>query len=95
MDEGAIAREYGERMTFLVGIDVQHTLQEHDPAGVREEVRFLIETFDRPDGGMCIAADRTTVGGNGIVGGTPFGNIAAFLDESVRYGTEHRGAGAL
>jgi hypothetical protein len=33
---------------------------------------------------MCIAA------GNGIVGGTPIGNIAAFLDESVKYGTEHR-----
>jgi uroporphyrinogen decarboxylase len=84
MDEVTIAREYGDRMTFLVGIDVQHTLQERDPAGVREEVRFLIDTFDRPDGGMCIAA------GNGIVGGTPFGNIAAFLDESVRYGAEHR-----
>jgi uroporphyrinogen decarboxylase len=84
MDEVAIARGYGERLTFLVGIDVQHTLQERDPAGVREEVRFLIDTFDRPEGGMCIAA------GNGIVGGTPFENIAAFLDESVRYGTEHR-----
>jgi hypothetical protein len=33
---------------------------------------------------MCIAA------GNGIVGGTPFENIAAFLDESARYGIEHR-----
>ena len=79
-----ITYDYGEVMTFLVGIDVQHTLQERDPAGVREEVRFLIDTFDRPDGGMCIAA------GNGIVGGTPFENIAAFLDESVRYGAEHR-----
>ena len=77
MDEVAIAREYGDKLTFLVGIDVQHTLQERDPAGVREEVRFLIDTFDRSEGGMCIAA------GNGIVGGTPFENIAAFLDESV------------
>jgi hypothetical protein len=57
---------------------------------VREEVRFLIDTFDRPEGGMCIASDRAPVGGNEIVGGTPFENIAAFLDESVRYGTEHR-----
>ena len=84
MDEVAIARGYGDKLTLLVGIDVQHTLQERDPAGVREEVRFLVDTFDRPEGGMCIAA------GNGIVGGTPFENIAAFLDESVRYGTEHR-----
>jgi hypothetical protein len=31
MDEAAIAREYGEVLTFLVGIDVQHTLQERGP----------------------------------------------------------------
>jgi len=86
MDEVAVAREFGDRLTFLAGIGVQHTLQERDPAGVREEVRFLIDTFDRPDGGLCLAA------GNGIVAGTPFENIEAFLDEAVRYGTQHRQA---
>jgi len=84
MDEAAVARAYGDRLTFLAGIDVQHTLQEKDPAGVREEVRFLIDTFDRPDGGMCIAS------GNGIVRGTPFENIDAYLDEALRYGEQHR-----
>ena len=84
MDEVAVARDYGDRLTFLAGMDVQHTLQEKDPSGVREEVRFLIDTFDRPDGGMCLAA------GNGIVSGTPFENIEAFLDEALRYGTAHR-----
>jgi uroporphyrinogen decarboxylase len=84
MDEQAVAAEFGERMTFLAGIDVQHTLQEKTPEEVREEVRFLIDTFDRPEGGMCIAA------GNGIVAGTPFENIAAFLDEVLRYGKQHR-----
>ncbi|NLG27677.1 MAG: hypothetical protein GX557_07175, partial [Chloroflexi bacterium] len=84
MDEVAVAHDYGTRMTFLAGIDVQHTLQEKDPAGVREEVRFLIDTFDRPDGGMAIAA------GNGIVSGTPFENIEAFLDEALTYGEWHR-----
>jgi uroporphyrinogen-III decarboxylase len=59
-------------------------LQEKDPAGVREEVRFLIDTFDQSNGGMMIAA------GNGIVSGTPFENITAFLDESATYGTKHR-----
>jgi uroporphyrinogen decarboxylase len=86
MDEISVARDYGEQLTFLVGIDVQHILQERDPEGVRREVRFLIDTFDRPGGGMCIAA------GNGIVAGTPIENIEAFLDESVRYGTAHREA---
>jgi hypothetical protein len=55
---------------------------------VREEVRFLIDTFDQPGGGMCIAADRFTVGRNGIVGGTPFENIAAFLDECLAKGED-------
>jgi uroporphyrinogen decarboxylase len=85
MDEPKVAQEFGQRMTFLAGIDVQHALQECDPQGVRAEVRFLIDTFDHDGGGMCLAA------GNGIVAGTPFENIEAFLDEAVRYGTEHRG----
>jgi uroporphyrinogen decarboxylase len=84
MDEVSVAREFGDRLTFLVGIDVQHVLQEQAPAGVRREVRFLIDTFDGPRGGMCIAA------GNGIVAGTPLENIEAFLDEAVQYGTAHR-----
>jgi uroporphyrinogen decarboxylase len=84
MDEKTVVSQFGDKITFLAGIDVQHTLQEKDPAGVREEVRFLIDTFDRPEGGMCIAA------GNGIVSGTPFENIVAFLDEALAYGQKHR-----
>ena len=84
MDEQAVAREFGDRLTFLVGFDVQHLLREGTPDQVRAEVRYLVDTFDRPEGGMCLAA------GNGIVGGTPFENIEAFLDEAVAYGTEHR-----
>lgn len=84
MDEKKTAAEFGGRLAFLAGIDVQHILQEADPEGVRREVRHLIDTFDRPDGGMCIAA------GNGIVAGTPFENIEAFLDEATSYGAAHR-----
>ncbi len=84
MDEVAIAEKYGDRLTFLAGFDVQHTLQESTPEEVREEVRFLMDTFNRPDGGMCIAA------GNGIVSGTPIENIEAFLDESIKYGSKVR-----
>ena len=83
MDEQAVAGEFGDRLTFLVGFDVQHLLREGTPDEVRAEVRYLIDTFDRPDGGMCLAA------GNGIVAGTPFENIEAFLDEAVAYGAAH------
>ena len=84
MDAAAVAGEFGDRLAFLAGFDVQHILQEASPGEVRAEVRYLIDTFDRPEGGMCIAA------GNGIVSGTPYENIEAFLDESVRYGAHHR-----
>lgn len=89
MDEITVARQFGDRLTFLAGIDVQHVLQEAAPGGVREEVRFLIEMFDRPEGGLCLAA------GNGIVAGTPLDNIEAFLDEALRSGTAHRQRYAL
>ena len=84
MDEADTARRFGGRLAFLAGMDVQHVLRESDPEGVRAEVRFLIDTFDGPGGGMCIAA------GNGILPGTPLENVHAFLDEALRYGTEHR-----
>lgn len=84
MDEQAIAAEFGSRIGFWSGFDVQHLLREGTPDEVRAEVRHLVDTFDRPEGGMAIAA------GNGIVAGTPFENIEAFLDESVRYGAAHR-----
>ena len=86
MDERRAAREFGDRMTFLAGIDVQHILQEGTPSDVRAEVRAMIDLFDRPDGGMILAA------GNGIVGGTPWENIDAFLDEGIVYGWQHRKA---
>jgi len=84
MDERAIAKEYGDRLGFWVGFDVQHILQEGTPDDVRREVRYLINTFDQPGGGMAMAA------GNGIVSGTPFENINAFLEESLIYGEKHR-----
>jgi uroporphyrinogen decarboxylase len=84
MDEQDVARRFGGRLSFLVGFDVQQTLRTGTPQQVRSEVRYLIDTFDRPEGGMCLAA------GNGIVAGTPLENIDAFLDEAQRYGWIHR-----
>ena len=79
MDEEQVAADFGGKISFMAGIDVQHVLQESDPEGVRREVRFLVDTFARPDGGLCLAA------GNGIVAGTPLENIRAFLDEALHY----------
>ncbi|HNT35058.1 MAG TPA: uroporphyrinogen decarboxylase family protein [bacterium] len=84
MDGEQIAKDWGDKISFWAGMDVQHALQEETPEGVRREVRWMIDTYDGHKGGLIIAA------GNGIVAGTPFDNIEAFLDESYRYGTEHR-----
>ena len=84
MDEAAVARVNADRLGFWSGFDVQHILQEGTPDEVRAEVRHLIDTLDRPDGGMCMAA------GNGIVSGTPLENIEAFLHETLVYGKKHR-----
>ena len=80
MNETDVMQQFGGKISFMVGMDVQHTLQEGTPDDVRRELRFLVDTFNRSECGMCIAA------GNGIVAGTPLENIEAFLDEAVRYG---------
>ena len=82
MDEIKIARKYKNKLSFLVGFDVQHIIQEADEKGVRDEVRYLIDTFNKPEGGMCLAA------GNGIIAGTPIENIEAFLNEAVYYSSD-------
>ncbi len=78
MDWDKVAADWKGKITFWVGMDVQQTIRTGTPEQVREEVRLMKRTFSSPEGGMILAA------GNGIVGGTPFENIDAFLDECCR-----------
>jgi uroporphyrinogen decarboxylase len=75
MDMQETADKYGDRMTFLVGMDVQHILVEEKPEQVRQEIRQLKSIFNRPEGGLILAM------GNGILPDTPLENIEAALDE--------------
>jgi len=84
MDERAIAARYGGKLAFWTGMDVQQILPRGTPDDVRREVRFMIDTYDRPDGGCIITA------GNGIGADVPMENLLAFYDESYEYGIEHR-----
>jgi len=86
MDWKSAARIMDGRMTAWVGVDVQHTLQEETPEGVRAHVRELIDIFHRPGEGRCVVA-----AGNGITGSTRLENIDAFLDETFRYGLSKEG----
>ncbi|MBI5648439.1 MAG: hypothetical protein HY962_16030 [Ignavibacteriae bacterium] len=84
MDPVATAAAYSDRIAFCAGIDVQHLLPHGSVDDVRREVRALIDIFDGPSGGLCLAA------GNGILPGTPLENIHAFLEEALIAGAAHR-----
>jgi uroporphyrinogen decarboxylase len=86
MDERRTARLYGDRLCFWAGMDVQQVLPFGTPGEVRREVRFMIDTYDRPDGGCMITA------GNGITPDVPLENLRAFYDEAYSYGSAHRRA---
>lgn len=75
MDMEKTAKAFGEQISFLAGMDVQHILVQGTPEDVREEIRFMKRAFDTGHGGLLLAM------GNGILGNTPLENIKAALDE--------------
>ena len=77
MDDVHIAREYGGRIAFWVGMDVQQVMPFGTPKQVRESCLQRIRTFYRPEGGLILAA------GNAIMPETPIENARAYL-ESIR-----------
>ena len=52
------------------------------PEDVRREVRFLLDTYARPEGRLILAA------GNNMTPDTPMESLEALLDEALRYGEE-------
>jgi uroporphyrinogen-III decarboxylase len=76
MDLEATARDYGGRVSFLAGMDVQDTLVNGTPETVGAEVRWMKRVFRRPQGGGLLLA-----AGNGILPDTPLENIEAMLEE--------------
>ena len=84
MNEPEVAATYGGRIAIWAGMDVQQILPWGSPDDVREEVRFMIDTYDRADGGCMITA------GNGITPDNPVENLRAFFDETYNYGLAHR-----
>jgi len=79
MDELETAKNYGDRISFLAGVDVQHLLPEGTTEEVQNGVRNLIDTFYNPSGGLLLAM------GNGIMPGVPLENIEAALQEMTLY----------
>lgn len=82
MDERKIAAEYGDKICIWAGFDVQRIIPYGTPDDVRQEVRFMMDTYYRPEGRLIMAA------GNNMTADTPLESMRALLDESLRYGTE-------
>lgn len=75
------ARDLGGRLCFWAGIDVQQVIPWGTPQDVRAEVRYLIDTFWRPEG-------RLLLGASNVIGGDcSIPNLEALLDEAYEYGT--------
>ena len=85
MDEREVAEAYGDKLCIWAGFDVQRIIPYGTPEEVRQEVRFMLDTYYRPDGRLMMTA------GNGMTPDTPYDSLAALLDESLRYGSQKGG----
>ncbi len=80
MDEVEVAQKYGGDLCVWAGFDVQQTIPYGTVEEVRQEVRFMIDTYARPDGRMILAM------GNNITQDTPYESLSALFDEAMVYG---------
>ena len=81
MDEREIARDFGGQLCIWAGFDVQQIIPYGTPEEVRREVRFMLDTYYRPDGRLILAA------GNNMTDDTPLASLEALLDEALTYGS--------
>ncbi len=79
MNENEIIEKFGNKISFLYGIDIQHLLPKGSPEEIRSEIKSIIELFHKPEGGLLLAA------GNGIMPDTPLENIRVMLEEISKY----------
>ena len=80
MDETKIARDFGGKISFWAGFDVQRIIPYGTPEDVRREVRHLMDTYARSDGRLLLTA------GNGITPDTPIASLTALYEEAYAYG---------
>ena len=82
MDEQDIAQRFGSDICIWAGFDVQQVIPWGTPEDVRAEVRFMMDTYFRPDGRFMITA------GNGITSDCTVESLHALLDETIVYGKQ-------
>lgn len=79
MDEKHVAELYGDKIAIWAGFDVQRTIPYGTAEDVRKEARFLIDTYDRPDGRFMLTL------GNGATPDTPVESLEALFDTALNY----------
>jgi len=82
MDIQYLAREFGNELSFFGGIDVQQFLQREAPQTVDKEIKNLIKTLSRPDGGYIPAPT------NALLSDLPLENIKVALIALRKYSTK-------
>ena len=80
MDEREIARKYGDKICIFSGIDVQYLMAFGTPEEVEAEVKYLMETYKRPDGRLMMTM------GNGSTPDWKLENLDAMYAASLKYG---------
>lgn len=78
MDPAELKREFGHRLCFHGGVDIQHMLPFATPQEVRSAVRNLINALGA-DGGYIVAATHE------IQPDAPVDNVLAMYDEARQY----------
>lgn len=84
MKEEEIAKDFGEKICIFAGFDVQYLMAFGTPEQVKEEVKFLIDTYDRPDGHLMLTM------GNGSTPDWKLENMDALYEASMEYGGVRR-----
>ena len=79
MDEREIAREFGRDICILAGFDVQYLMAFGTLEEVREEVSFLLKTYDRPEGRLMMTM------GNGSTDDWKLENLEALYEATIGY----------
>lgn len=79
MKEEEIARDFGDKICIFAGLDVQHLMAFGTPEEVKDEVAFLMKTYDRPDGRLMMTM------GNGSTPDWKLENLDALYEASMEY----------
>lgn len=74
MDIDCLSRQYSGKLCFYGGADVQETLPHGTPEDIRREVRHLVQSFGKKNGGYIGGTSHT------ILPDTSLENIKALLD---------------